>query len=100
MNSSESVTGASGDFSSGPAGLLLQSLESSSPSVSMQVTNAELVLFDRYKKLIPVIQTSRSIMAMATILFAADTVYCFCIVFFMIASNDAKIRYQSSDDKR
>ena len=80
--------------------MLLQSLESSSPSVLAHATNVELVLFDKYKKLIPVIQTSKSIMAMATIFFTADTVYVFCIVFFMIAGNDVKIRYQSLGDKR
>src|SRR6516225_2378915 len=101
MNSSESVMGASGDFSSGPAGLpVLQSLESSSPSVLAQATTVLPVLFDKYKKLIPVIQTSKSIMAMATTFLTADTVYVFCIVFFMIASNDVKIRFQSLDDKR
>ena len=93
--------GASGDFSSGPAGLLLQ-LESlsSSPFVSIQVTRAEPESFAKYKKLIPVIQSSKSIMAQATILFATDTVYTFCIDLVMRTINDAKIRFQTSGDKR
>jgi hypothetical protein len=80
------VSGASGDFSSGPAGLLLQSAPlSSSPSALIQVMSAERVSFDKYKKLIPVIQSSKSIMTQATILFATDTVYTFCKSLFMLA---------------
>jgi hypothetical protein len=66
----------------------------------MQVMRAEPVSFDKYKKLIPVIQSSKSIMAIATTLFATDTVYTFCIFLFMLVIDDAKIRFHSSEHKR
>jgi hypothetical protein len=56
---------------------------------------AALASFDIYKKFILVIQSSKNIMAVATILFATDTVYSFCIALFMIMNIDAKIRVHS-----
>jgi len=68
-------TGASGDFSSGPAGLLLQVVPLSSSSlVSVQVINEQGLLLVRYRKLIPVIHSNKSIIAAATIFFATETV--------------------------
>jgi hypothetical protein len=47
-----------------------------------------------------VIQTSRSIMAIATTLLSGETVYLFCIAFFIIVSINAKIRFHFAGDKR